>query len=124
MEEKDLEKKLEMYKAMAAADPNVDISKLMLAALEQEQLNTLPAKKKITAYLVSLALPPFGLIYAIKFYFSGTSDGKRAALYCALLTILTIFLSTLFFKAVLSAGNTSVQQLQQINPNDVQSLFQ
>lgn len=124
MGDQDLQKKLDMYKAMAAADPNIDVSKLMADALEADQENNLTSKEKIRAYMISLILPPFGLIYAIKFYFSGKSDGKKAALFCALLTIFTIFISTVLLNAILSAGNTNVQQLQQINPNQIQGLFQ
>ncbi len=124
MEDQDLQKKLEAYQELAKQNPNIDVGALMAGALEHQQESNLPTKKKITAYFVSIAFPPFGLIYAIRFYFSGATDGKKAALYCVLLTALTIVVTMMIFNAILSAGGSSVQQLQQINPSDIQSLIQ
>lgn len=123
MSDQDLAKQLQAYKEVAATNKNVDITALMLNALEKEQANKLPAKQKRIAYFVSLAFPPFGLIYAIKFYFSGAEDGKKAALYCALLTIFVIVITTIFLNVIVSSSGTSVEQLQQA-PAQLRSLYE
>lgn len=117
-------KEIEQLKLAKAENKQVDISALMLSALEREQENKLPTGQKIRAYFISLAFPPFGLIYAVKFYFSPSSDGKKAALYCVLLTIFAIVITMFFFNLILSAGGTSVQQIQTIKPSDIQGLYQ
>ncbi|GAC1412317.1 MAG: hypothetical protein NVSMB66_1010 [Candidatus Doudnabacteria bacterium] len=124
MSDADLVKELEQLKAAKAENKEVDISALMLSALEKEQENKVPTPQKLRAYFISLAFPPFGLIYAVRFYFSGSSDGKKTALYCVLLTIFVIALTTFFFNLILSSGNTSVQQIQTIKPADIRNLYQ
>jgi hypothetical protein len=124
MSDIELAKQLEQLRAEAAGDKKVDISTLMLNALEKERENRLPTRQKNMAYFISITFPPFGLIYAIKFYFSGASDGKRTALYCVLLTIFVIVLTTFVFNIILSSSGTSLEQIQKIKPSDIQGLLQ
>jgi hypothetical protein len=53
------------------------------------------------AYLISLALPPFGLIFAYKFYKSETKDGLDNAMICVVLTCVSLVLYGLIVNSML-----------------------
>jgi hypothetical protein len=124
MSEEKLEKQFEVYRELAKKDKKIDIAALMIDALQSHQNNLLDAKQKRWAYLVSLVAPPFGLLFAMKFYTAGKDDSKEAALACVVLTAVSILLGILFFKAVFSGAGTSLNQIQQIKPDDIQQLLQ
>lgn len=106
------------------APKKIELTEQMLQALEQPWNDAVPRKKRLTAYFVSLAFPPFGLIYAVRYYFSQFSDGKKVALYCVLLTIFVIVATTMLFNVIMSSAGVSLDQIQKINPNDIRSLVQ
>lgn len=107
-----------------AKDKNIDVATLMMNALQQEDANKLSAKSKRWAYLISLGLPPFGLGFALWFYFSDKSDGKSTAIVCVLLTIFSIIGSIIFINMLFSGTGASVEQIQQIKPADIYELTQ
>ncbi len=107
-----------------AKDKNIDVATLMMNALQQEDANKLSAKSKRWAYLISLGLPPFGLGFALWFYFSDKSDGKSTAIICVILTAVSIIGSIIFFNLVFSGSGASVEQIQQIKPADIYELTQ
>ena len=124
MDENKLAKELEAYKELAKQDKKIDVASLMINALEKHQANLLSDKQKRWAYLVSLALPPFGLIFALKFYFSGKDDGEQTAWICGALTALSVFLLILFIKVLISSSSINLNQIEQIKPADIQQLYQ
>jgi hypothetical protein len=93
-------------------------------ALQQQETNKLSDKQKRWAYLISLGAPPFGLIFAVKFYLSGKEDGEQAAWICGALTAVSILLFVLLGKVILSSSGTSLKQIEQIKPADIQQLTQ
>lgn len=107
-----------------AKDKNIDVATLMMNALQQEDANKLSAKSKRWAYLISLGLPPFGLGFALWFYFSDKSDGKSTAIVCVILTAVSIIGSIILFNLVFSGSGASVEQIQQIKPADIYELTQ
>lgn len=107
-----------------AKDKNIDVATLMMNALQQEDANKLSAKSKRWAYLISLGLPPFGLGFALWFYFSDKSDGKSTAIVCVILTAVSIIGSIILFNLVFSGRGASVEQIQQIKPADIYELTQ
>lgn len=113
-----------MYKELAKQNKKIDVASLMINALQKRELNLLSDKQKRWAFLVSLLFPPVGLIFAVKFYFSGKDDGEQSAWVCALLTALSILLFILFTKVLFSGSGLDINQLQQINPSDIQQLIQ
>lgn len=122
--EQELAEKFKEYQELAKTDKNIDVEKLMLAALDTRNQNLVPAKKKYTAYIVSVALPPFGLFYALKYYLSPEDDAKRVALVCVVLTVVSVLIFWITFSAVLSGLGGSVDQIQQIKPGDVKQLLE
>ena len=124
MDEDKLSKELEAYRQLAKEDKNIDVAGLMIQAISKQEANMLPEKLKRWGFLVSLAVPPFGLLFAAKFYTSGKDDGKQAAWICIALTALSVFVAWLFFKVLLSSSGVSVNQLQQIKPQDIQNLVE
>jgi hypothetical protein len=76
------------------------------------------------AYLVSLGLPPFGLLYAVKYYFGDDENDKQAAKVCIALTIFSVVVFIIFSKLLFSGSGTSLQQIEQIKPQDIQQLTQ
>lgn len=85
--EREAENRLKEFARMAAEDPKVDKAALAMAALNEAQVaDRVAPKKRRTAYFTSFAIPPFGLLFAIYYYFSPKTDGKRVALFCVILT--------------------------------------
>ncbi len=124
MSDKDLEKKIETYQELGKENPNVDVSMLMMNALQNESGNKASSKSYRLPYLVSIGLPPFGLIYAVKYYFSGDENDKQAAKICLLLTIVSVIVIYISGKLIFSSSGTSLQQIEQIKPQDIQQLGQ
>ena len=99
----------------------------MLSAFDQARQDEIDGKKERRAYLVSVVLPPFGLLYAVRYYFSAKQGGKKVALYCVILTALSLLLAWGASQMLLSSMSTSgldLKQLQSVNPNDLKSLLQ
>jgi len=122
MSEQDLAKKVEEYQKLGKENPNVDVSLLMMNALAQEDAGKTKPKSYRWPYLVSIGLPPFGLIYVVIYYLSDDERDKTAAKFCLLLTVLSLIIFVVSFKALLSGSGTSVEQIQQIKPSDVMEL--
>ncbi|HEV8601566.1 MAG TPA: hypothetical protein VGQ87_03150 [Patescibacteria group bacterium] len=124
MDEQKVLNELNQYRELAKQGQKVDLAALAIKALQTAPANLISASQKRWAYLISLGLPPFGLLFALKFYFSGKDDSKKAALICVVLTILSLFFAWLFFKLLLaSIGTANLNQLQNLNPNDLQQLL-
>ena len=124
MDEDKLAREFEQYHELAKQDKKVDVASLMINALQKQDTNTIPFNQKRWAYLISLSLPPFGLLFSLKFYFSGKDDGEHAAWVCGVLTAVSIFMYVLFAKILFSASGASLNQIQQIKPSDIQQLYQ
>ena len=124
MNEEKLAKELETYKELAKQDKKIDVASLMITALEKQQSNNLSDKEKRWAYLISLVAPPFGLLFAVKFYFSGKDDGEQAAWICGILTAVSILLAVLFVKVLSTSSGLNINQIQQIKPSDIHDLTQ
>ena len=124
MNEEKLAKEFEQYHELAKQDKKVDVASLMINALQKQDTNVIPFNQKRWAYLISLGAPPFGLIFAFKFYFSGKDDGEHAAWVCGALTAVGILMFVLLGKILLSGSGTSINQIQQIKPSDIQQLYQ
>lgn len=125
--EKELETKLEQYQELAKENKNIDVAALMASALDQARRDEVEGKKKNRAYWVSVCLPPLGLFYALRYYFSSKSDGKRVALICVILTAVSLLLAWGVSAMIMSSLPTSgldLKQIESVNPNDLKSLLQ
>lgn len=121
MSDEKLEQIVSEY-AELAKDKNIDASALLINALEQQDKNTIPQRTKRWAYLVSIGLPPFGLLFAAWFYFGNKDDGRTAAIACIVLTIMSAFIGYILLKATLSGSGVTPAQIQQIKPADIYQL--
>ncbi len=121
--EEKIAKEIETYRKLAEQDKKIDVASLMVQALEKKtSQNTLSGRQKRIAYLISLGLPPIGLIFALKFYFSDKDDGKESALVCVALTAFSFFITILLFRVIVSQSGVSFDQIQQINPQEIREL--
>lgn len=123
MSDEKLEEMVKVY-ADLAKDDKIDASALLINALEQEDQNRISSKTKRWAYLISIGAPPLGLIFAVWFYFGGKSDGKNSAIMCVILTAVSLLITIILFKVILSGSGASVQQIEQIKPADIYQLSQ
>jgi hypothetical protein len=123
-QEKKIEKQIETYQQIAKGNKDIDMPALMMNALENQYKNLVSSKQKHWAYLVSAALPPFGLIFALIFYFSDKEDAKSVANICVLLTVLSGVSFFIVAYVLFSSSGVNVNQIQQINPQDVQQMIQ
>jgi hypothetical protein len=122
--EKKLEKELEMYENLAKDNKKIDVASLMINAIKNQERNYVSFKQKKWAYLISVGLPPLGLLFALKFYFSDETDAKQVANICVLLTILSGLSLWLISKMIFSSSGVNLEQIQQINLNDIKNLTQ
>ncbi len=122
--EKKLAEEFARYQELAKNNKNIDVAALMMNAIESQKANQTSTRQKRWAYLISVGLPPFGLIFAAKFYFSGKDDGKSAALVCVILTVISLIIAFLIGLFMFSSSGTSIQQLQQVNVDDLKQLLQ
>ena len=119
-----LQQKISTYQEVARENPNVDVSMLMMNALENQKLNMVSAKAKHWAYLVSISVPPLGLLWAANYYFSDKDDGKQVAYTCVLLTIIALLLFWGSYKAFFGSASSTLNQVQKITPSQVMQLTQ
>ena len=122
--DKDLEKKIELYQSVAKDSPNVDMGMLMLNALQNEDKNRVSGKWKKWSYVISLTAPPFGLLFALKFFYSDEDDARDVAWMCVTLTAVGVLLFAITMKVLFSATGANLQQIQQITPQQIQELGQ
>jgi hypothetical protein len=124
--EKQLQEELKAYSELAKKDKGIDVASLMMQALEKRTVETdeIALNQKRLGYVVSIGAPPFGLLFAFKFYFSGKSDGKHAAIICVVLTIIAIISVAVIFRTLPSRSGLNAGQLQQINSQDIQQLLE
>jgi Na+-driven multidrug efflux pump len=102
MDDEKLKQEIETYKELASKDKKIDVATLMINALQKHQVNLLPIAQKRWAYLFSLAIPPLGIFFVVKFYLSDKEDGTQAAVMCLILTIVSIVLTVVLIKGLLS----------------------
>lgn len=117
---------VEQYREIAKGNKGVDVGALAMfelqAAQAEERVN---AKKRRWAYLLSAGLPPIGLVFAAYYAFSGKSDGKRTAWICVILTVVTVAISWLLVRQIMSSVDaTRLDQLKSIDLEDYRSLLQ
>ena len=123
-EDTKLEKQVSEYAALAKENPNIDAASLMINAMSQQGHSVSP-RAKHWAYLISIGMPPLGLLFALKYYvFSDEDDAKTVALICIALTVVSVAFFWLIGSMMLSGSGTSLQQIQQINPKMIQQTLQ
>ena len=112
------------YADLAKENKNIDAATLMINALQQQDQNKLDLKWKRWALVLSLALPPIGFLFAFYYFTKDENDAKSAALWCVVLTVLSLLLSIIFFKLILDGSGVNLQQVQQIKPEQIYELTQ
>jgi hypothetical protein len=122
--EQKLAKQIEEFANIAKTDKNIDVSALMLNALQNQNKNLVSSKAKKWAYLISISLPPFGFLFALKYYFSDEDDARQVANLCITLTVISVIAYWVLGKMILTGSGTSLQQIQQIKPADIQQGLQ
>ncbi len=107
MNEDRLAKEIETYKELAKQDKNIDVASLMMNALQKHENNFIPIKQKRWAYLISVSVPPVGLFFAARFYYSNKEDGQEAAMTCIALTAIS-FLTLVLMGKLLSGSSLNL----------------
>ena len=122
-QDKKIEERISQYQALGKEDKSVDVAKLMIFSLN-EKGNVVSSKKKRWAYIVSLGLPPIGFLLALKYYFDDEDDARHVANVCVVITLAALLMVWISFR-MLSSGSagTEINQIQQINPQDLQDLM-
>jgi hypothetical protein len=116
MDSDKLHEQFKIYQEMAKQDKSIDVAGLMMQALDTKDKNYIPAGKKRLAYLVSIGFPPFGLIFALQFWFSDKEDGPQTAVICVVMTAAAAILLVVMTGALFSGSGVTPDQLEQINP--------
>jgi hypothetical protein len=123
MDEEKLAREIKELHELAKANKKIDVASLMINALQKHQANLLPVNEKRWAYLISLAVPPLGLLFAAKFYLSDKDDAKEAALMCLLLTAVSILFAVLFFKIITGSAGSNIEKIPEVKPQDFEELL-
>jgi len=125
-EEQLVEARMKEYAEATKDNTNVDKAALAMAALESVQFDSdVSVKRKKMLYTLSLCLPPIGFAFAAWYYFSKKIDGKRVALICIILTVLSGLLAWLvldFFTS--SLPPQKAQQIKSLNLSNTNSIIQ
>ncbi len=122
--DKKLEEQINEYAALAKENPKIDAAALMVSALQSQRPQSVSPKAKRWAYLISIGIPPLGLLFALNYFMKDDDESKQVAWMCVILTIAAIIMFWLFTKLLFSGSGTSLQQIQQIKPNDIYQLSQ
>ena len=122
--EKKIEEELKAYQKLGEKNPGIDTATLMINALQTRNANLVSPRGKKWAYLISVGLPPLGLIFALRYYFGTEDNARPAALVCVILTVIGLVGLWLFGNILFSGSGASLEQLQQITPNDLRQLTQ
>ncbi|MFA5872234.1 MAG: hypothetical protein WC858_05990 [Parcubacteria group bacterium] len=121
-QDKKIEERISQFQALGKEDKNVDVAKLMMYSLDQKR-NFLSAKRKYWSYIISLSLPPVGFLIALKYYFDEEEDARHVANICIILTLIALLLTWVSLKMIFSGTGTDLNQIQQINPKDIEDLM-
>ena len=122
--EKEVIKKFDQIQELAKENKNIDVAALMMNALQESKREEVDAKKKRWAYLISVGLPPFGLLMAARYYFSDKADGRRVALVCVTLTAVSLLLTWAIGAMMMASLGPQINQIQGIKPEDIKALLQ
>ncbi len=118
-DERKITEQFEEYARIGKEHKEVDVTSLMMHALEQAQRDEVAQAKKRRAYMVSVFLPPLGYLYALWYFFSDKPDGKKVALNCAIITSVVLLITLLIGKAIFaSVPEQSAARLQNMDLND------
>lgn len=120
--EERLSEQIAKIQQMAKENPQIDANALIATLFTKNQESFLPEGEKMKAYLVSLFVPPFGLYFVAKFFTRTESDARRTAWVCLLLTVVAVILTWWVLGSAFS--NPQIQQIQNLNPQDIQSLIE
>lgn len=125
MDDKKLAEQIKLIREAGSENKNVDMATLMMHTLAQQDKQPIVSPKtKRWLYLVSLGVPPVGLLLAGVYFFRDEEDAKTVAVICAVLTILALLMLQIFYSSFVKSTGAPTQQLQQIKPQDVQQLYQ
>lgn len=119
-------KKIEQYQELAKTDKNVDVAALTLNELQQANKTAAASgKRRWLAYFISIGFPPFGLIYAVYYFFRNRPSDRRAALWCVVLTVVSVLLTLLLSGLVLSNfAATAGMDLSNLKSSDVNKILE
>lgn len=118
-----IEEQFEEIRKLGQEDKSLDTAVLMMNAPQNQKQDLVELRQKRRAYLVSVLFPPFGLLYAVRYYFDARSDARRVALTCVALTVVILFLIWLMAQALFAGTGVDLQQIEQIKPSDIQQLL-
>jgi hypothetical protein len=121
---KKLESEIAEYAAMAKENKNIDVAALMINAIKSQDQNLVSPRAKKWAYLISIGVPPLGLLFALRYYFGEQDDATRVANICVALTAVSVAVFYITLKLFVSSSGTSVQQIEQISPAQIHELTQ
>ena len=109
--EKELEKQFSQLQELSKQDSNIDVSAVMIAALEAQHADKSRAKRRRWTYLISVGLPPAGLFIAAYYYFfSDDPDRNQVAIWSAVLTIFSFLVAYITFTVMFSTAMQSTGQ--------------
>ena len=116
-----LEQEVSEYAKLAKENSNIDVSSLMLNALNKKQ-NTVSTKMKWWIYMLAVSVPMLGFVFAAYYYFfNDKDDAQQVANICVFLSVLCVGIFWITGKLLLSSSGTSMQQIEQINPQMIKN---
>lgn len=119
-----LSNQFKTYENLAKENKKIDVAALMIDALQSQERNYVSAKQKKWAYLISIGLPPLGLLFALKYYYSEKSDAKHVANVCVVLTIISLLLTWFSIQFLFSSSGVEMNQIEHIDLNQLRDLTQ
>lgn len=121
---KKFESEIAEYAKLAKEDKSIDVASLMINAMQHQDENLVSPRAKKWAYLISVGVPPLGLLIALKYYFGEEDDATHVANICVALTVIALVIFYFTFQIFLSSSGTSLEQIQQITPAQIHEITQ
>jgi hypothetical protein len=122
--DKKLESEISEYARLAKEDKSIDVAALMINAIKNQDKNLVSPRAKKWAYLISIGVPPLGLLFALRYYFGDQDDAAHVANICLALTAVSVIGFFILLKVFFASSGTSVQQIEQITPAQIHELTQ
>ena len=122
-QDKEISEKIEEYRRLAAENEGVDLAALAMSAMGEVKKDEIDTRKRRRAYLISVLLPPLGVFYFLKYFWSGKVGGRKVAMMSLVLTAGALLVSLLIAGAMFADSGVTGEQIRDVEMEDLESLF-
>jgi hypothetical protein len=120
--EDELAARIAEIQKLGREDKNIDTAGLISGMLASAHEDNLSARQKASAYIWSFMFPPAALYYFFRFFPRAENDAQQTAWLCLLFG--AIGMVVLWWSTALLFSSPEIKNIENITPQDIQSLTQ